>query len=32
MTFTSSVDHHPYAPHLLTTSRPTWLHMHNLTL
>jgi hypothetical protein len=32
MTFTSSIDHRSYAPHLHTTSRPTWLHKHNLTL
>jgi hypothetical protein len=32
MTFTSAVDHLPYTPHLHTTSRPTWLHKHNLTL
>jgi hypothetical protein len=32
MTFTSAVDHRPCAPHLHTTSRPTWLHIHNLTL
>jgi hypothetical protein len=28
MTFTSTVDHRPCAPHLHTTSRPTWLHIH----
>jgi hypothetical protein len=32
MTFTSAIDHRSCAPHLLTTSRPTWLHNHNLTL
>jgi hypothetical protein len=32
MTFTSAVDHRSCAPHLHTTSRPTWLHKHNLTL
>jgi hypothetical protein len=28
MTFTFVVDHCPWAPHLHTTSRPTWLHTH----
>jgi hypothetical protein len=28
MTFTSTVDHRTYAPHLHTTSRPTLLHIH----
>ena len=32
MTFTSAIDHRSCAPHLHTTSRPTWLHKHNLTL
>jgi hypothetical protein len=32
MTFTSAVGHRSCAPHLHTTSRPTWLHKHNLTL
>jgi hypothetical protein len=32
MTFTSVVDYRPYAPHLHTTSRLTWLHKHNLIL
>jgi hypothetical protein len=32
MTFTSVVDHRSCAPHMHTTSRPTWLHKHNLTL
>jgi hypothetical protein len=32
MTFTSAIDHRSCAPHLHTTSRPTWLHKHNLIL
>jgi hypothetical protein len=32
MTFTFAIDHHPCAKHLHTISRPTWLHIHNLTL
>jgi hypothetical protein len=32
MTFTAAVDHRACAPHLHTTSRSTWLHIHNLTL
>jgi hypothetical protein len=32
MTFTSAIDHRSCATHLHTTSRPTWLHKHNLTL
>jgi hypothetical protein len=32
MTFTSAIDHRSCAPHLHITSRPTWLHKHNLTL
>jgi hypothetical protein len=32
MTFTSAFDHRSCAPHLYTTSQPTWLHKHNLTL
>jgi hypothetical protein len=32
ITSTSVVDHRPCAPHLHTTSRPTWLHKYNLTL
>jgi hypothetical protein len=32
MTFTSAIDHRSCAPHLHTTSRPTWLCKHNLTL
>jgi hypothetical protein len=32
MTFTLSIDHCPCALHPHTTSRPTWLHKHNLTL
>jgi hypothetical protein len=32
MTFTSAINYRSCAPHLHTTSRPTWLHKHNLTL
>jgi hypothetical protein len=32
MTFTSAIDHRSCAPNLHTTSRPTWLHKHNITL
>jgi hypothetical protein len=32
VTFSLVVEHRSCAPHLHTTSRPTWLHKHNLTL
>jgi hypothetical protein len=32
MTFIFAVGHDPCVPHQHTTRRPTWLHIHNLTL